>query len=126
MNPYRNYPPYPRRSSIPTPVFLSGLAAIGAGVTAGYADYANAPLVAPYLDGITRHAFLWIPALQSLPDEAWWAVSGTAAGVSVFVACMIAWALFGNPGSGSRGRVESELRKRAQRAEKDHWAGFNS
>ena len=126
MNPYRPYPPYPRRSSLPTPVFLSGLAAIGAGVAAAYADYANAPFVAPYLDGITRHAFMRIPALQSLPDEAWWAVSGTAAGVGTFVACMAAWALFGDPGKGSRGRVESELRKRAQRAEKDHWAGFNS
>lgn len=126
MNPYRSYPPYPRQSSIPTPVFLSGVAAIAAGVAAACADYTNAPFVAPYLDGITRHAFLWIPALQSLPDEAWWAVSGTAAGSGAFVVCMAAWALFGDLSKGSRGRVESELRKRAQRAENDHWAGFNS
>jgi hypothetical protein len=123
MNPYR---PYPRRSSIPTPVFLSGLASIVAGVAAACADYANAPFVAPYLDGITRHAFMWVPALQSLPDEAWWAVSGTAAGLGVFVACLATWVIFGDPGKGSRGRVESELRKRAGRTEKDHWAGFNS
>lgn len=118
--------PYPRQSSIPTPVFLSGLAALGAGVAAGYADYTNAPLVAPYLDGITRHVFTWIPALQSLPDEAWWAASGIEAGAFVFGAAMVGCALFGKPDAGGGGRMERQLKRRSRRHVEDHDGGFVS
>jgi p-aminobenzoyl-glutamate transporter AbgT len=105
---------------------LSGLGAIAAGVAAGYADYVNAPLVAPYLDGITRHAFLWIPALQSLPEEAWWFTSGAAAGLFVFGAAMVSLALCGGLGNNRRRQMEAQFRRRMAQQEKDHWADFNS
>src|SRR5207249_3172095 len=96
-----------KASEVPNAVFFALLAGALAGYGAYQADCSNVPALAPALDWITGHLYLWFPLL---PRGLWYAVSGLYVGGIVFLVVGMVWAAIAGP-TGSAG-LEGQLKGR--------------